>query len=73
MAPTTEVKYYSVKNELIENYVFLIFIKLAILCAFKVIKAVYSVHASYKKSIKKRYNAKDLEAQKPQATPRATN
>lgn len=54
-----------VKNETIENYIYWIFIKMAILLAFKVISIAGKVHASYRKSLKKRYDAKNVEAPKP--------
>lgn len=65
-----------VENDIVEQhlptavkYLYIIIIKLALLTALKVVKIVFKIHASYKKSLKRKYTAKDVEAQKPTPTP----
>lgn len=54
-----------VKNDHIEYYMYLIFVKLAVLLGLKVFKTAYKIHATYRKSMKKKYESKDIEAIKP--------
>lgn len=49
----------------VEQYLFIIIIKLAIISALKIIKVISKVHSSYKRNLKKKYTAKDIEAPKP--------
>lgn len=60
MAPTMKVE-----NETIEYYLYIIIIKLAVLASLKFIKTVLNIHTAYKKSLKRKYTAKDIEATKP--------
>lgn len=61
--PTVEKP--STENPTTEFYLLIIVIKLAILCAFKLLKSICSMHTSYKKSLKKKYTAADIEARRP--------
>lgn len=54
------------ENEKIEYYIYLIVIKLAVLIGLKSVKVIYNIHAAHKRSLKKKYQAKDIEAPKPQ-------
>lgn len=56
-----------VTNEAIEYYMYLIVIKLAVLIGLFAIKTTYKIHSSYKRNLKKKYKAKDVEAPKPAA------
>lgn len=62
----------TMENATIENYIYLIVIKLAVLIILKCLKVVYKIHASYKKSVKRKYAARDIEAARPNPSPRST-
>lgn len=53
------------ENSIIENYLYLIVIKLALILAFKVTKSIVSIHTKYRKGIKRKYASRDIEANKP--------
>lgn len=52
-------------DKITDLYLLIIIIKLAFLCVLKFIKSIYSMHASYKKSLKKKYTATNIEARRP--------
>lgn len=58
-----------IENPTIEYYIYLIVIKLAVLIALQCVKAVYGIHSLYKKSMKKKYTARDIEAPHLRASP----
>lgn len=57
-----------VQNDTVEYYMYLIVIKLAVLIALYTLKTIHKIHAGYKKNLKKKYAAKDIEAAKPTAS-----
>lgn len=63
MAPSVNFE-----NEKIEYFLQLIVLKLAVLIAFSVLKCAFKSHSSYKRNLKKKYTAKDIEAPKPKPT-----
>lgn len=61
MAPTP----LKTENTTVEQYLFIIIIKLAFLSAMKILKVVFKVHGSYKRGLKKKYLSRDIEAAIP--------
>lgn len=60
----------AIENQQFEYYLYLIVVKLAVIIGLKCVKVAFKAHASYKKSLKKQYNSKSIEAPRPQTTPR---
>lgn len=50
------------KNETMEFYLWLIVIKLAILTAIHILHGIIGISTSYKKNLKKKYTATNIEA-----------
>lgn len=54
------------ENATIEYYLFLIVVKLGVMISFSCIKSALKLHSSYRKSLKKKFAARDIEAPKTQ-------
>lgn len=61
------------ENATVEQYLYIIVIKLAFFGALKILKLALNVHSAYKRSLKKKYKSSDIEAATPKPSTSNTN